>query len=134
MSGGLSGGGRILDQFFYGVAWHRAGFTPAVRFFRLQSYSGRIGNRVIGPDLIDKAAVARRSGISHDDPEERSFAAAMAAEPDHESHLSRLHSWLLLVAKSESTHHGMTRAHLGDLFHHLAGLLELLDKSVNILD
>src|SRR5512143_320812 len=49
---------------------------------------GRVGLRVVAPDDLDEASVARRAGVRDDDPVDRVLLRPDARQPDLHCHLS----------------------------------------------
>jgi len=63
-----------------------SGLEPAFDLFGPQIDPRWVIGRVVGADLVNEAAVARRARIRHYDSEKRLFAAAVAAQSHHQRH------------------------------------------------
>src|SRR5260370_41342264 len=103
-----------------------------MRLILAQFDPGRIERWVISTDLGDAAAVAWRAAIGDHDAEKRFFAAAVAAQPDHKCHKRSILLGPILAPQTQPAHHALATS-ARDLFHHLAGLLELFDEAVDLL-
>src|SRR3954471_698863 len=79
-----AGAHEVLDR----ARWLRAALDPVVVALFVDDERGGLRLRVVVPDRLDEAAIARRALVGHDHAPDRVLLAAHSREPDSYAHMT----------------------------------------------